>query len=268
MTKDFFSSKQFFLSVMTAVIFVSVSGIVFSLDKIIGLSKQVWKAVPDQQIYVTGVSKVYAMPDIATVSYSLKSEAKDVKKATDNLSKKIGETIDAFVAAGIKREKIYLTSYQTNGVNGISATPVEAPTYNIDTGNGMVSEITQQIAVEITGDKATLNERLMHINKIAFEKGLTPNTSGNFICLDFSNPVALFGPARKDAVLDATRQARSLVDAAELTLGRIISINENMYGFGGTSSPYGGYCSTGLGSSSVIEEQVVPVSVSVTFEVK
>ncbi len=267
MTKDFFSSKQFFLSVMTAVILISVSGAVFSLEKIMGLSKQVWKAVPDQQIYTTGVSKVYAMPDIATVSYSLKSEAKDIKKATDNLSKKVGETINAFVAAGIKREKIYLTSYQTNGINGISVTPVEAPVYDM-VPVGLVSEITQQIAVEITGDKATLNEKLMQINKIAFEKGLTPNTSGNFICLDFSKTVAMFGSARKDAVLDATRQARSLVDAAGLSLGRIVNITDNMYGFGGTSSPYGGYCPTGLGSSSVIEEQVVPVSVSVTFEVK
>lgn len=252
-----FGTKQFFLTIVIVTILIGVSGIVYSIEKIYQLSKEVWKSNPDQTIYVSGTSKVKAMPDMAFVSYNVRSSDKDVKKASNDLSVKVEKAIKTFTDAGFSRQKIYLSQYQVDRA--------------IPFGDGPVPEsnASQNITIELRGDKDALNKSLQVVNQIALSNDLSPaNNGSSFICLDFSDKVASFSQGRKEAVLDAHRQATDLVSAGGLTLGRVVNISDNMYGFGGVNSPYGNYCATQLGSGLTIDEQEVPVSVSVNFEVR
>lgn len=258
-TKNPFDTKQFFHTVMIVLVLAGVCGIVFSVEKIFSLSKEVWRASSEQSMYVTGTSKVTVMPDVAYVSYQVKVSGKDSKKATSDLTTKIDKAISEFTKAGIPRAHIYLSQYQVMKIDA----------YNPD-GEATVSnsDVSQNVTVQITGNKKELNDKLAVLEKVSGTVGLTPFSNGSsYICLDFSDKTSIFSGARKIAVDDAYRQAYDLASAGRLSVGRIINISDNMYGFGG-NSPYSGYCNTQLGSGRVIEEQEVPVSVSVTFEVK
>lgn len=256
-----FGTKQFFHTVVIVAILIGVSGIVYSIEKVYRLSKEVWKANPDQTIYVSGTTKVKAMPDTAYVSYNVRVLNKDVKKAATDLSAKVEKAINALTAAGFNRQKIYLSQYQVEKAFAYASEPSAEIVSD--------SNASQNITVEIKGDKENLNKSLALLNKIALDNGLSPaNNGSSFICLDFSDKVTTFSEGRKAAVADAYRQANDLVSAGGLTLGRIVNISDNMYGFGGVNSPYGNYCSTQLGSGLTIDEQEVPVSLSVNFEVR
>lgn len=253
-----FGTKHFFLTVMAVVILVGVSGIVFSVDKIYQITQSVFKPNTEQTMYITGLQKVKAMPDIAYVSYTLRVMNKDVQKASVELQSKLDKAISAFVASGIDRQKIYLSQYQVNKAEIYAEEMPPSDSY-----------ASQNLTVEIKGSKEALNQALTSLNKVALGNGLSPaNNGSSFICLDFSDKVTTFSAARKDAVADAYRQASDLVSAGGLSLGAIITISDNMYGFGGVNSPYGAYCSTQLGSGLTIDEQEVPVSVSVNFEIR
>jgi uncharacterized protein YggE len=114
-----------------------------------------------------------------------------------------------------------------------------------------------------------LNKNLAELEKVAIQNDLIPSVNSNsHICLDFSDPVSVFSKGRHEAVQKAQEKAFDLASAGGLNLGKITSVTDNMYGFGGDNSPYSNYCSTNLGSGRVIEEQEVAVSVSVNFEIK
>lgn len=254
---NLFGTKQFFLTVIVVMSLVGVSGIVYSVEKVYRLSKEVWKSNPDQTMYISGNAKVKAVPDMAYVSYRVQIYNKDVKKAETDLSTKIEKTLKALTDAGFNRQRVYLSQYQVMNANSSDLEPV---------GD---SSASQNITVEIRGDKESLNKSLNTLHTLALDNGLSPENNGNsFICLDFSDKVTTFSEGRKAAVSDAYRQATDLVSAGGLTLGRVVNISDNMYGFGGANSPYGNYCATQLGSGLTIDEQEVSVSVGVNFEVK
>jgi uncharacterized protein YggE len=257
-TSSPFKTHQFFMTVMVVLILVGAAGVVYTVDTLTTLSKKIWASDPNQIMYVTGSAKMKAMPDIAYVSYSAHADNKDVAKAASALAATVDKAISAFVKAGVAREDIFLSQYQVN----------RAMAFGGNADNAGNSDAAQNITVELRGSKEKLNSDLQTIDKSALASGLSPaNNGGSYICLDFSDK-AIFASARKDAVSDAYKQALGLTQATGLSLGRIVNVSDNMYGFGAANSPYANYCSTQLGSGRLIEEQTVPVSVNVNFEVK
>lgn len=252
-----FGSQHFYLTVITVLVLIGAAGIVFTVEKGYNLSRAMWKTDPNQIMYVTGTSHIKAMPDIALVSYTIRADSSDVSQASVEVSHKLDATIAALVAAGIARDDIYLSQYQVSRSISMGEMPA---------GD---SSVSQNITVEIAGDKETLNRKLQDLEKVALANDLVPSMNSNsHICLDFSNPAAVFGAGRRDAVNNAKAKAYDLADAAGVNLGRVVNVSDNMYGFGRENSPYSNYCATNLGSGRVIEEQDVPVSVSVNFEVR
>jgi len=252
-----FGSQHFYLTVVTVLILIGAAGIVFTVDKAFNLSQDMWKTDPNQIMYVTGTAHVKAMPDMALVSYTIRADNPDVSLASVEVSHKLDATIAALVAAGIARDDIYLSQYQVNRSIAMGEFPA---------GD---SSVSQNITVEITGDKETLNRKLQDLEKVAVANDLVPAINSNsHICLDFTDPGSVFSVGRREAVNNAKAKAYDLADAAGITLGRVVNASDNMYGFGRENSPYSNYCATNLGSGRVIEEQEVAVSVSVNFEVR
>lgn len=258
-------SNSFKKVVFGTIILVAIASVAFTLEKVHSLTREISSPIGNQSLFVTGAYKIRAVPDIAFVSYSLRIESKDVKKSGDELDTRINKIKTRLLSEGISSENVYFARYTWNKFQEFNS-QIELPSPANFGGSSFVS---QDIIIEIEGTQEEINQKLSVLEKVALEYGLSPASNGNsHICLDFKDKNKIFDLGRKNAVLDAQMQAKSLVDVAGIDLGKIVNITDNNYGYGAVNSPYGNYCSTQLGSSKVIEEQEIPVSVGVTFEIK
>jgi uncharacterized protein YggE len=255
------------VAVVGALCVLSVAA--FAFEKIYSVARQISNPVGSQSLFVTGNYKVKAVPDVGFVSYNLRVENKDIQKASIDLDTKISKIKSALSEVGIPSEGVYLARYMwSKSQENISVDPSISFVPDSPGSFGTNSFVSQDIVIEIEGSQEEMNTKLARLEKVALDYGLIPISNGNsHICLDFKDKNKVLDLGKKNAVLDARTQAKSLTDAAGLDLGDIISINDNNYGYGGSNSPYSNYCSTQLGSSKVIEPQEITVSIGVTFEI-
>lgn len=164
---------------------------------------------------VTGQGSVSAVPDLATMSLGVTQTERDAKDAMEAAVKDANAMLASLRASGLEEKDI-----QTGRV---SLNSVWDYTGNRSRITGFTASISMNVVLR---DLDRIGEVLSVVTDIG------GNRFGGF-SLGLEDDSALQSLARQEAVTDALAKAQDYAVAAGVTLGDILSINENGGGYGG-----------------------------------
>ena len=169
-------------------------------------------------IAVTGMGKIEATPDLATVTLGVTSQgasAADVQSQNDT---KINQVI-----AYIKQQGVPDSDIMTSAIN-----LYPQQTYNNNNTPKITGyEADQTVTVKVEGvDKSTTV--LDNVIDGSVTNGANEVDGVN---LSLQDPSALQEQAQEAAIADAKQKAQKLADAAGLNLGKVVSVSESAGNF-------------------------------------
>jgi uncharacterized protein YggE len=165
------------------------------------------------RIIVTGEGEATTPPDLALLSLSVMREAKTARAALDANNDAMAAVIAAMKAAGIKDRDLQTAGIQIN------------PRYNY-TNKPDGSQDAELVAYQVTN---TLAVRVRDIDKTGdiLDKAVSLGVNqGGGISFTNDNPDATITEARKKAVANAVAKAKTLAEAAGVTIGRVLEISD------------------------------------------
>lgn len=171
-------------------------------------------------ISVSGSGEVFAIPDTATISFTVRNEGVDVKIAQDLTTTKVDEVLGAIKDLGIEDADVKTTSYATNPKYSYERASIYYPVQGKVTGY----EVAQSIEVKVR-DTAKTGEVLGALGTA----GVTETYGPNYTVDDQD---ALLAEARQMAIDEAKTKAEELANQLGVRLVRIVTFSEGQY------SPY------------------------------
>lgn len=218
-------------------------------------------------ITVTGEGEATAMPDIATVTFTVREEAKTVPEAQKKAEAKIKLATDA-----LKDLKIVDKDIKTLSYNVYPKYESDQKVYCMAIGcpvpQQVISgyEVSQSLQVKVRKIDAT-GDVIGAIGGANISE-----ISGPEFTVDDMDKVT--GEAKNAAIQDARQKAEALADSLDVDLGRIVGYNENNYGY---PSPMAAYTRDAYGKGGATNE-VAPtlpqgellnkINVSITYELR
>ena len=171
-------------------------------------------AQPAPRISVTGEGEVSVAPDMAILTLSVLREADTAREAVAASSEAMKQVLGALKAAGIAERDL-----QTAGLSiqprytqpGPQAKPQAPKISGYSASNALTVRVRDLSAVGAILDKTI---------------SLGVNQGGDISFVN-DDPKPSLTEARKRAVADAMERARTLAEAANVKLGRILSIEES-----------------------------------------
>lgn len=214
-------------------------------------------------ITVTGEGEAYAVPDIATFSFSVSAEAKDVNAAQSQVTEKMNGIIEALKNAGVDEKDIKTTDYNVYPKYTYSSAPC-GPNFcppGRQTQDGFTASHSLSVKVRKTDDAGKLLS-------LVGDKGAT-NLSGINFTVD--NQDDINAQAREEAIADAKAKAKELSKQLDVRLGKVLSFDE---GGGGYPMPYAERASLGVSDAKNSVAPTVPTGenkitsqVTITYEI-
>lgn len=177
-------------------------------------------------ITVSGDSEIFAKPDIASVTFSVRTEDVDLIKAQADAEAKIAVAIKSIKDSGVDEKDIQTTYY--------NASPryewdQKCGQYGCDSGERKLVgyEVNESVSVKVRDlTKASSIIGLLGTAKVTDIQG--PN-------FDIEDRDALMEDARKEAIKEAKDKAQVLAKELGVNLGKIIAFNDG--GNGGYPMP-------------------------------
>ncbi len=175
---------------------------------------------PTNTIMVSGEGEVYAAPDIAVITFTVREKNKKVVAAQDAVKTKVNAALKALDDLSVDKKDIttnYYSSYPKYEYSDPSCMGFPCPTYRNPVLWGY--EVTQSITVKVrdiekTGD---LLEKLAAAD--------VTEVSGPNFSIDKEDEVK--NQARAKAIAQAKEKAETLAESLGVDLVRIVSFNEN-----------------------------------------
>lgn len=203
-------------------------------------------------ISLTGHGEVRSVPDVATVTSGVASEAATASEALAANTQAMNAIFTALKDAGIAEKDIQTSNFMVQPRYNYPENKAPEPAGYVVSNNVTIT------ARKIDGLGALLDKLVQagsnQINGIAFS---------------VSEPDAALDEARKRAVEDATRKARLYAGAAGVTLGPVVTISES----GGYQPPVPMVRAKAMMADSApvpvaAGEQALAVDVNITWEIK
>lgn len=171
---------------------------------------------------VDAESKVFAAPDIAEISFSLRSQEKELAKAQTEVESQVAPTVDALIALGID-EKDIKTNYYTANPRYEYGKAICAQ-YRCDDGERALVgyEVVQSMQVTVR-DLDIVGKALGALGSLNVSELYGPN----FRIEDEEN---LKTQAREEAITKAKAKAKTLAKSLGV---RIVGIENFSEGYGG-----------------------------------
>ena len=217
-------------------------------------------------ISVSGMGEVFAVPDRATFSVTVREEAKDVADAQDKATEKSNAIIAYLKGAGVEEKDIKTISYSVNPKYEYSqgvCTPSSCPPSK-QTLTGF--EVYQSLEVKVQDPKKA-GELLSGVGG----KGASEVSGLSFTVEDEDR---LKADARKEAIADAEAKADELADQLGVKIIRVVGFYEDSGGY----QPYYGKGGIAMDSMSVREaapapqipagENKIVSNVNITYEIR
>lgn len=210
---------------------------------------------PVPRIVVSGEGQATAAPDLALLTLSVMREAKTARAALDANNDAMAAVIAAMKSAGIKDRDLQTAGIQIN------------PRYNY-TNKPDGSQEAELVAYQVTN---TLSVRIRDIAKTGeiLDKAVSLGVNqGGGIAFSNEDPSAAVTEARKKAVADAIAKAKTLAEAAGVSIGRVLEITDQ--NIAPPPMPINAKAFDAAGASVPVQagENSYAVQVTVTFELK
>jgi uncharacterized protein YggE len=222
----------------------------------ISVSVAMAEEAPLRVITVTGTGMASAAPDEAQVSAGVIAQAATAEAALDANTAAMQRVFGALRDAGIEGRNVQTSNF--------SVSPQYEPYRegNIEPMQIIAYQVSNQVTV-VLEDVAQVGETL---------DALVRSGANQLYGISFSisEPKPLEDMARRDAVLDAAAKARTLAEAAGVTLGPVISISEG----GGGYQPPMPYMMRDMAMASAapppvaVGESTLSVSISITYGIQ
>jgi len=218
-------------------------------------------------ISVEGTGKVTAIPDIATISYTISESATTAAQAQDLATKKSNVALALIKDLGIEDKDIKTTAYNVSPKYSY-----QAPCYSsyCPPYESRISGYTVSQTVEL---KVRDLDQTGKVLSSLGEAGVSNLYGPNFV-IDDEN--ALREEARAEAIKDARAKAKTLAKDLNVRLVRVVNFWENT----GPSYPpiyYGKAAGLGMGGDTIMVESApqvpvgengIAVTVSITYEIR
>ncbi|CAN7559739.1 SIMPL domain-containing protein [Mesorhizobium sp. LjNodule214] len=210
---------------------------------------------PAPRIIVSGEGQATAAPDLALLTLSVMREAKTARAALDANNGAMAAVIAAMKSAGIKDRDLQTAGIQIN------------PRYNY-TNKPDGSQEAELVAYQVTN---TLSVRIRDIDKTGdiLDKAVSLGVNqGGGIAFSNEDPSAAVTEARKKAVANAVTKAKTLAEAAGVSIGRVLEITDQ--NIAPPPMPINAKAFDAAGAAVPVQagENSYAVQVTVTFELK
>ena len=247
---------------------LAASSFAFALSYVVSAWDTASNHIAARQITVTGEGKMAVMPDLATVTAGIMTQAAKIGEAQGENAKKSNAILAFFKEQGIEEKDIKTTGYhispQYEYFNNPSCTGFPCPPQRPPKISGYEVRHTMEIKIrDFTKTDAILDG--------VVTAGANEVGSVSFTVDDPEKPRA---EARAEAIADAEEKARVLAKSLGVRLGRVAGFYES--GFGGPAPIFaiegkgGGYGGDTALSSRAPEvapgEQEIKSFVSITYE--
>lgn len=218
-------------------------------------------------ITVTGNGEVFAVPDRATFTVSVREEAEDVAGAQDKSTAKINAIIAYLKEAGVEEKDIKTQSYNVNPK--YEYTQAACTNFSCPPSNQKLVgfEVYQTLEVKVQDPKKA-GELLTGVGG----KGASEVSSLSFTVEDED---ALRAQAREQAISEAKEKADALAKQLGVSVVRIVGFYEDAGGY--PPMPYA-YGKGGVAMDAALESRVAPTlptgenkivsNVNVTYEIR
>lgn len=218
-------------------------------------------------ITVTGNGEVFAVPDRATFTVSVREEAEDVAGAQDKSTAKINAIIAYLKEAGVEEKDIKTQSYNVNPK--YEYTQAACTNFSCPPSNQKLAgfEVYQTLEVKVQDPKKA-GELLTGVGG----KGASEVSSLSFTVEDED---ALRAQAREQAISEAKEKADALAKQLGVSVVRVVGFYEDAGGY--PPMPYA-YGKGGVAMDAALESRVAPTlptgenkivsNVNVTYEIR
>ncbi|MFF0950593.1 SIMPL domain-containing protein [Rhizobium leguminosarum] len=167
-------------------------------------------------ISVTGDGESSVAPDMAIVNLAVVKQAKTAREALDENNKAMNDVLAALKSGGIAERDL-----QTSGFS-------IQPQYNYPQPVDGQQQQPQLIGYQTINSVTVRLRDLAKLGAVIDQSVTLGINQGGDIQFTNDKPDAAIEEARKAAVADAIKRAKTLSEAAGVKLGRIIEINENV----------------------------------------
>lgn len=238
--------------------------VILSVFFIVSISQKLNTATTTNTVSFSGQGKVYAKPDIATLDFSVVTEAVTSKAAQDENSKRSQRVTDYLKKQNIEEKDIKTTYYNIYPQYSQYRPPIiyDAAVPVPDVPKILGYQVTQGFQVKVRDfDKLS-----------SIIDGLVANGVNNVNNFGFSieDPEKLRSEARTLAITDAKKKADELKGKIGIRLGKIVNFYEDIYGYaldrGGGFS--GVEALPAKGPSLPPGENEIMVNVTITYQIK
>jgi uncharacterized protein len=165
------------------------------------------------RIVVSGEGEAAISPDMAVISLSVMREAETAREALDQNNTAMNDVIAALKQAGIASRDL-----QTSGLS-------IQPRWDYPRGEDGQQQ-ARLVAYQVTNSLTIRVRELTQLGAVIDEAVTLGVNQGGSINFTNDDPDAVVDEARRAAVADAMTRAKSLADAAGVTLGRVVEITE------------------------------------------
>ncbi|MBY2964509.1 SIMPL domain-containing protein [Rhizobium leguminosarum] len=167
-------------------------------------------------ISVTGDGESSVAPDMAIVNLAVVKQAKTAREALDENNKAMNDVLAALKSGGIAERDL-----QTSGFS-------IQPQYNYPQPVDGQQQQPQLIGYQTINSVTVRLRDLAKLGAVIDQSVTLGINQGGEIQFTNDKPDAAIEEARKAAVADAIKRAKTLSEAAGVKLGRILEINENV----------------------------------------
>jgi uncharacterized protein YggE len=209
---------------------------------------------PSRTIVVSGTGEASAVPDQAQVSAGVTVQAATAEEALDANTAAMERVFDTLEDAGIEERNIRTSNFSVN--------PEYEP-YRDDNPNPR-----RIVAYQVSNQVTAIVDNIDNLGATLDALVRSGANQINGVSFSIADPDPLEEEARRAAVADAIAKAQTLAEAAGVTLGPIISIQES----GGGYQPPGPVFARAAAFEAAVPiatgESTVSVSVSITYGIQ
>jgi uncharacterized protein YggE len=211
---------------------------------------------PPPRIMVGGEGEATVKPDLALLTLSVMREAPTAREALTANNEAMAKVLAAMKESGVAERDLQTAGIQIN------------PRYNY-TNKPDGSQEAQLVAYQVLN---TLSIRVRDIAKTGeiIDKSVTLGVNqGGSITFTNDDPAATITEARKKAVADAMDKAKTLSQAAGVTLGRVVEMSEVNYSQPPLPINAKAFAQDAAGAAPIAAgENAYRIQVNMTFELK
>jgi uncharacterized protein YggE len=234
-----------FVSAAAIAASIAFSGVFVSPPSPASAASSLQTAADTNVVSVSGHGVIQAIPDKATINAGVTTQGTTAKEALASNSKKMNSVLDALKRAGgknIQTQQVYLSPQfsSQNKIHGYSASNSVSAKIDVASAGSLVDAAVSAGATNVDGPTLSLSDQ-----------------------------DGLYRLALKKAVSDARFKAQALGEAANFSLGKVVSITESsapqppsIYSVSSDSA------AKSLPTPVVAGNQEVTADISVSFEIK